>query len=110
MPRLSRADVRILYGRNQVPRSHRRVMLALLSGAPRLSGCPGLSRLAQVWPATAYAVLDRLENRGLVESRWAEGAAPRPRFYTLTPRGRETVMRLLELETEANTEAGAGPG
>jgi DNA-binding PadR family transcriptional regulator len=91
-----------LYGRHRVPRSHRRVMLALLAGLPRMSGYP-LCRLAQVGSGTVYPVLERLEKRGWVESEW-EDPNPLPpgqgrrRFYRLTPAGRKNILRLLGVE------------
>lgn len=92
---------RRLYGHPRVPRSHRRVMLALLA-ADGLSGYP-LSRLAQAGPGAVYVVLDRLERRGWVTGDWEvrEDAGPRRRFYALTPEGRANVTLLLGLPAEA---------
>lgn len=93
-----RSEVRRLYGRKRVPRSHRRVMLALLSGAPGLSHYP-LSRLAQVRSIAAVRTLARMESRG-----WVEGKPGTPntnglrrRFYRLTPKGHAAVTYLLGL-------------
>jgi DNA-binding PadR family transcriptional regulator len=98
-----------LYGKHRLPRSHRRVMLALLTGAPRLSGYP-LSRLAQVGSGTVYIVLDRLENRGWVEGEWEDpnplpAGKGRRRFYRLTPKGRAAVTYLLGLEPDGDSWA-----
>lgn len=92
---------RRLYGRPRIPRSHRRVMLALLA-ADGLSGYP-LSRLAQAGPGAVYVVLDRLERRGWVRGDWEirEDTRPRRRFYALTPEGRASVALLLGLPAEA---------
>jgi len=35
-----------------------------------------------------YPALIRLEGKGLVSSRWAEGTSPRRRVYALTTQGR----------------------
>jgi DNA-binding PadR family transcriptional regulator len=80
-------------------RRERRVLLALLSGAPNLSGYP-LSRTAQVSSFTVYRVLDRLEDRYWVIGEWEAGKPKeeRRRFYALTPVGRTAVLRLLKLE------------
>lgn len=91
---------RRLYGRPRVPRSHRRVMLALLTGAPGLSGYP-LARLAQVGYGHVYVVLARMENRGLAEGKRMEGPYPQRRAYALTPEGRAVVTQLLGLPAEA---------
>ena len=95
-----------LYGRHRIPRSHRRVMLVLLTGAGRLSGYP-ICRAAMTGPGTVYLVLERMEKRGWVAGEWETpdplpGDRPRRRFYRLTPEGRSAVMELLGLE-----EAGA---
>ena len=101
MSDLSRAEIRRLYGRRRVPMSHRRVMLALLTDLPRLSGYP-LSRLAQTGSGTVYPVLARLEKLGWVEGEW-EYPNPLPdgqgqrRFYRLTPAGKAGVLRLFGL-------------
>lgn len=101
MPSLSRTEIRRLYGRPRIPRSHRRVMLALLSGAPGLSGYP-LSRLAQVGSGTVYIALARMESRGWVVGDWGtpDANGNRRRFYTLTPKGRAAVTLLLGLEAD----------
>lgn len=90
---------RRLYGR-RIPRSHRRVMLALLA-ADGLSGYP-LSRAAQVGPGTVYVALAHLEQLGWVGREKAEAYAAPVRFgYTLTSKGRACVTLLLGLPAEA---------
>jgi DNA-binding PadR family transcriptional regulator len=88
-----RAETFRLYGRHRVPRSHRRVMLALLA-ADGLSGYP-LDRLAQTGSGTVYPVLARLERLGWVD-REQDPASGRA-FYTLTGKGRSGVTLLLGL-------------
>ncbi len=94
------------YGRRRIPRSHRRVMLVLLTGASRLSGYP-ISRAAMVGSGTVYIVLGRLERLGWVVSEWEtpnplpEGKARR-RFYRLTPDGRRQVLAVLRLREDGN--------
>jgi PadR family transcriptional regulator, regulatory protein PadR len=90
------------YGRRHVPRSHRRVMLVLLSGARELSGYP-ISRAAMVGSGTVYIILARLEQLGWVASEWQDPNPLPPgwgrrRFYRLTPFGRERVLDLLGLK------------
>lgn len=87
---------RSLYGRH-VPRSHRRVMLALLA-ASGLSGYP-LSRLAQVGSGTVYIALARMEALGWVDRQRHEGYAQDARYaYTLTPQGLAAVTLILGIE------------
>jgi PadR family transcriptional regulator, regulatory protein PadR len=91
-------------GRRRLPRSHRRVMMALLADLPRMSGYP-LCRLAQVGSGTVYSVLARMERIGWVDAEW-ETPNPLPpgngrrRFYRLTPKGRAAVTTLLDLAVE----------
>ena len=40
---------------------------------------------------TVYPVLHRLERAGWLRSRWAKGAGPRRRVYTLTSRGHRAL-------------------
>jgi DNA-binding PadR family transcriptional regulator len=40
---------------------------------------------------TVYPVLHRLERAGYLRSRWAKGAGPKRRVYTLTSRGRRAL-------------------
>ena len=87
---------RRLCGRPRVPRSHRRVMLALLA-ADGLSGYP-LGRLAQAG-GKVYPVLARLEVRGWVDRE--QDANSGRAFYTLTPEGRASLTLLLGLPAEA---------
>jgi DNA-binding PadR family transcriptional regulator len=83
--------------RRRVPRSDRRVMLALLSGAANLSGYP-LARAAQVGYGRVYVILDRLENAGWAAGEWGPGAeGKRRRFYRLTADGRTRAMTILGL-------------
>ena len=97
-----RTTPRMPYGRHGVPRSRRRVMLVLLTGASRLSGYP-ISRAAMVGSGTVYIILAHLEGLGWAVSEWEtpnplpEGQGRR-RFYRLTPFGRERVLELLGLE------------
>jgi PadR family transcriptional regulator PadR len=84
----------------RVPRSHRRVLLALLSGAANLSGYP-LARTAQVGYGRVYVILDRLEDAGWVTGRWGPGEADRrQRFYRLTEAGRAQAMTILGLKED----------
>lgn len=88
------------YRLGHVPRRHRRILLALLSGAGNLSGYP-LSRVAQVSSGTVYVVLARLEAAGWAAGEWDPEQTPdggRRRYYHLTLRGRQQAMRLLGLE------------
>ena len=100
MPEL-RTTSRRPYGRVRIPRSHRRVMLVLLTGAPRLSGYP-ISRAAMTGAGHVYLVLARLERLGWVASEW-ETPNPLPpgqgrrRFYSLTSDGRRQVLKVLGL-------------
>lgn len=83
-------------------RRQRRVLLALLSGLPRLSGYP-LCQMSQAGPGTVYPLLARLERLEWVSSEW-ETPNPLPpgrgrrRFYALTLEGRRNVARLLGME------------
>jgi DNA-binding PadR family transcriptional regulator len=100
---------RRLYGR-RIPRSHRRVMLALIA-ADGLSGYP-LSRIAQVSSGSVYVVLAHLEQLGWVDREKTEAYAAPVRFgYTLTSKGRACVTLLLGLPagaTRTTTEASDG--
>lgn len=90
---------RRLWGRPGLPRSTRRVMLALLA-VDGLSAYP-LSKLAQVGAGSVYPALWRLEDRGWVDRERHEGYGERLRFsYTLTPKGRANVTLLLGLPAE----------
>jgi PadR family transcriptional regulator, regulatory protein PadR len=40
---------------------------------------------------TVYPVLHRLERAGYLRSRWAKGAGPKRRVYTLTSRGQRAL-------------------
>jgi len=40
---------------------------------------------------TVYPVLHRLERAGYLRSRWAKGAGPKRRVYTVTSRGRRAL-------------------
>jgi DNA-binding PadR family transcriptional regulator len=72
-------------------------MLALLSGAPGLSGYP-LSRLAQAGSGTVHVALARMEGLGWVDSDWYPSQGLRRRAYSLTPQGRAAVTLLLGME------------
>lgn len=85
---------RHLYGRPRIPRSHRRVMLALLA-ADGLSGWP-LCHLAQASAGTVYVVLAKLEDRGWVDRE--QDANSGRAFYALNSEGRKAVRLLLGLE------------
>lgn len=50
-------------------RRRRRILLALLTGAPNLSGYP-LGRVAQCRSGTVYPFLAHLENAGWVTGTW----------------------------------------
>jgi DNA-binding PadR family transcriptional regulator len=94
------------YGRVRIPRSHRRVMLVLLTGASRLSGYP-IGRAAMTGSGSVYLILARLERLGWVSSEW-ETPNPLPdgsgrrRFYELTPEGRRRVLEVLGLGEDGN--------
>jgi DNA-binding PadR family transcriptional regulator len=82
-------------------RKMRRVLLVLLTGAPRLSGYP-IAHAAAVGPGSIYPELARLERAGWVASKWEDGPARpnsgRRRFYQLTRYGRAQALKLLGLE------------
>lgn len=94
------------YGRVRVPRSHRRVMLVLLTGAQGLSGYP-IGRAAMVGSGSVYLILARLERLGWVSSEW-ETPNPLPdghgrrRFYRLTDEGRRHALEVLGLGEGGN--------
>lgn len=79
-------------------RRDRRVLLALLTGAPELSGYP-LSRAAQVGSGRVYVSLAALEREGWVTSEWGPPGerGHRRRFYSLTPAGRIKALAALGL-------------
>lgn len=80
-------------------RKDRRVLLALLTDAPNLSGYP-LSKVAQVGSGAVYISLARLERQGWVTSDWETRSdeLPRRRLYRLTGTGRKQAMAALKLE------------
>ena len=81
-------------------RSTRRVLLVLLSGAPRLGGFT-ICRSAMVGSGTLYPLLERLEHAGWVAGEWQQdtpAGQPRRRFYHLTLKGRTQALRMLGLE------------
>jgi DNA-binding PadR family transcriptional regulator len=85
--------------RRRVPRSHRRVMLVLLTDAANLGGYT-ICRAAGIGSGSAYPALARLEKLGWLDSEWETPEPvnrPRRRFYRLTPDGRAHVMELLGL-------------
>jgi len=85
--------------RRRVPRSHRRVMLVLLTDAANLGGYT-ICRAAGIGAGSAYPALARLEGLGWLDSEWETPEPvnrPRRRFYRLTPVGRARVMELLGL-------------
>lgn len=86
-------------------RATRRLLLALLLDAPRMSGVP-LSRVAQVGYGTVYVILARLERCGWVAGIWEEGppAGHRRRLYRLTPEGRIGAAELLKLKEPSHYE------
>lgn len=105
-----RATARLPYGRRRIPRSHRRVMLVLLSAARELSGYP-ISRAAMVGAGSVYLILARLEGLGWVASEWQDPnplppGQGRRRFYQLTPLGRERVLDLLGLKDGSDEGSG----
>jgi DNA-binding transcriptional ArsR family regulator len=84
--------------RRRVPRSHRRVMLVLLTDAGGL-GSYTISRAAMTGSGTVYRVLNKLERAGWVTGR-REGPAALAtyrRLYRLTEEGRVRVLELLGL-------------
>jgi hypothetical protein len=87
--------------RRRVPRSHRRVMLVLLSAPPGGGSYWSypVSRAAQVRFRRVHAILAVLELLGWVAAS-REGPDPDGgyrRFYRLTPEGRGCVLELLGL-------------
>jgi transcriptional regulator len=42
---------------------------------------------------TVYPALHRLEDQGLLQSRWSEDAGRRKRIYQLTPKGRQALSK-----------------
>lgn len=82
------------YG-GRVPRTHRRVILAMLAAYPgQLSAMP-VAQAAMVSPALAAEVLGRLAGLG-----WAVRAqhpAREGRVYGLTPMGRDMLLSLAQL-------------
>jgi DNA-binding PadR family transcriptional regulator len=95
-----------------VPLRHRRLLLALLTGATNLSGYPAC-RVAHVGPATFYPVTERLERAGWVTSRWEQDPPPkqegRRRFYELTWYGRAMTLNRLGLDPPAGYPDGPEP-
>jgi PadR family transcriptional regulator PadR len=84
---------------NRVPRSRRRVLLVLLSGAPELGGYT-IARAAMTGYGKVYVILDHLERLGWVESDWESPEPlnrPRRRFYRLTGEGRMRALAALGL-------------
>lgn len=50
---------------------------------------------------TVYPILNRLRTEGLLQSQWVEAEAGHPRkYYELTPKGRERVIRMAETWTQ----------
>jgi transcriptional regulator len=42
---------------------------------------------------TVYPALHRLEDQGLLQSRWSEDSGRRKRIYQLTPKGRQALSK-----------------
>jgi PadR family transcriptional regulator PadR len=86
---------------NRVPRSHRRVLLVLLTGAPGLGGST-VARAAMTGYRRTHLILARLERLGWAESDWeCPDLLPdrlRRRFYRLTPEGRRQALKALGLK------------
>lgn len=51
-------------------------------------------------PATLYPLLRRLDEQGLLDSRWDVGGARPRKYYTLSRRGAEALETLTELWRE----------
>ena len=88
-----------LYGRHRIPRSHRRVMLVMLTWAGNVNGYVAM-RAARVGSGSFYIAIGRLEKLGYVErqARDAGYADGNRRFrYVLTSLGREALLELLGL-------------
>jgi PadR family transcriptional regulator, regulatory protein PadR len=85
---------------NRVARSHRRVLLVLLSGAPELGGYT-IARAAMTGYGRVYGILARLERLGWAESDRESPEPlnrPRRRFYRLTGDGRLQALAALGLK------------
>jgi DNA-binding MarR family transcriptional regulator len=85
----------------------RRVLLALLDAPGRESYATELARATGIEPGTVSAILQRLEDEGLLRSRWSRGD-PRP-GQGLEPRRRlrRRYFALTQLGTWHATEPGA---
>lgn len=95
MARPDRAETRMLYGRRRVPRSHRRIMIALLATDGITAW--NLMQLAQAGVSTTTVLLVKLQTLGWAEmDRTPLGDDKRIR-YRLTPAGEIYVRRLLGL-------------
>lgn len=84
----------------RLPRSHRRVLLVLLTGAPGLGGYT-IARAAMTGSGKVYPILARLERLGWAESDWEAPEPldrPRRRFYRLTAEGRSQALEALGLK------------
>lgn len=101
MTKAVRQRNRHLYGR-RVPRSHRRVMLALLTGAPEL-GITELCRLAQCGTMAAVVSTARMEGLGWLDR--SHFGPYRRAAFRLNEKGRACVTLLLGLPAE---EVGRG--
>lgn len=88
-----------LYGRHRIPRSHRKVMLVMLTRAGNVNGYVAM-RAARVSSGSFYIAIGRLEKLGYVERQARDpgfGMDGRRFRYVLTPLGREALLELLEL-------------
>ena len=89
--------------REQVKGQLELLVLAVLDGAPR-HGYAIITALRDrsdgdfdLPEGTVYPALHRMEERGLVSSRWADASGRRRRVYALTPTG---AAALVERRTE----------
>ena len=89
------------------------VLLAAFRRGEELHGYE-LKRRAKVTGPSAYRILDRLQDRHLVDSRWEvlreDEVRPRRRYYTLNPAGAAAVRAILaERQPQVLAEL-SGPG
>lgn len=80
------------------------VVLKLLAGREMygyelIASMGGKSPFFEVKEGTLYPILYRLEDEGLMETRWEQGEArsvPK-KYYTITPKGQDTLTKATRL-------------
>jgi DNA-binding PadR family transcriptional regulator len=94
-----RAETRMLYGRRRVPRSHRRLILAMLASDQVYAH--QLMQLAQVGPERTTVWLVRMQVLGWVEMIMEPVSQDDRRIrYRLTGSGASCMRRLLGLDPD----------